>query len=107
MLRVKTLDVPMICKYRKYEYEPELDEEVVWLIYTFDQEYGKFQRAKQQVTDFLLKLHKTEPRIKSHLDELSYASSLSELSNFEALIRFLRITNTEVLVQSDIKRKQP
>jgi hypothetical protein len=46
MIRVKFLDVPMICKYRRYEYEPELDEEAVWLVFNFDQEYGKFQRAK-------------------------------------------------------------
>jgi len=93
MFRVKILDIPMICKYRRYEYEPELNEELVWLVFNLDQEYGKFQRAKQMLSDFLLKIKRSEPRVKSYLDELSYAKSLSEINNFEALIRFLRITN--------------
>lgn len=40
LIRVKYQDVPMICKYRKYEYQffrnDALDEEIVWLIYNFD-----------------------------------------------------------------------
>jgi len=32
----------MICKYRKYEYSPELDEDAVWLVFNYDQESGKF-----------------------------------------------------------------
>jgi uncharacterized cysteine cluster protein YcgN (CxxCxxCC family) len=36
MIRVTFLDVPMICKYRKYEYGPELDEDAVWLVFGFD-----------------------------------------------------------------------
>ena len=36
MFRVKILDIPMICKYRRYEYEPELNEELVWLVFNFD-----------------------------------------------------------------------
>lgn len=56
MIRVKYLDIPMICAYRKYEYEPELSAEAVWLVYNFDIEYGKFQRAQSQVSDFLLKI---------------------------------------------------
>ena len=42
MIRVKYLDIPMICAYRKYEYEPELSADAVWLVYNFDIEYGKF-----------------------------------------------------------------
>ena len=42
MIRVKLLDIPMICTYRKYEYAPELSDEAVWLVYNFDIEYGKF-----------------------------------------------------------------
>jgi len=42
LLRVEHLDVPMITRYRKYEYADELDETAVWLIYSFDQEFGKF-----------------------------------------------------------------
>lgn len=36
LLRVEHLDVPMITRYRKYEYADELDETAVWLIYNFD-----------------------------------------------------------------------
>ena len=36
LLRVEHLDVPMITRYRKYEYADELDEAAVWLIYNFD-----------------------------------------------------------------------
>ena len=36
MIRIDLLDIPMICKYRKYEYAPELDEDAVWLIYNLD-----------------------------------------------------------------------
>jgi len=42
MFRVELLDIPMICKYRKYEYAVELDEDAVWHIFNLDQEYGKF-----------------------------------------------------------------
>ncbi len=35
-IRVKYLDVPMIVKYRKYEYATELDEEAVWHIWSMD-----------------------------------------------------------------------
>jgi|LauGreDrversion4_2_1035121.scaffolds.fasta_scaffold59216_3 hypothetical protein len=89
-IRVKFLDIPTICTYRQYEYKPELNEEAVWLVYNFDIEYGKFQRAQQQVSDFLQKIQKAEPKVKSYLDELTYAKTLSDLSNFNALIRFLR-----------------
>jgi hypothetical protein len=36
MIRIDLLDIPMICKYRKYEYAPELDEDAVWQIYNLD-----------------------------------------------------------------------
>ena len=36
MIRADLLDIPMICKYRKYEYALELDEDAVWLIYNLD-----------------------------------------------------------------------
>jgi hypothetical protein len=42
MFRVQLFDIPMICKYRKYEYSPELDEDAVWLVFNYDQEFGKF-----------------------------------------------------------------
>lgn len=46
MFRSDNLDIPMLIKYRKYEYAEELDEEAVWHIYNFDLEFGKFQRHK-------------------------------------------------------------
>lgn len=42
MLRCKLFDIPMIVKYRGYEYGDELDEDSIWIIYNLDQEYGKF-----------------------------------------------------------------
>lgn len=36
MFRNEKLDIPMICKYRKYEYAPELDEDAVWHIFNLD-----------------------------------------------------------------------
>jgi len=61
------------------------------------------------VIDFLEKLKKTEPRVKSYLDELSYAKTLSEINNFNALIRFLRTANSEQFSEKDagLMRKQP
>ena len=36
MFRVELLDIPMICKYRKYEYAFDLDEDAVWHIFNLD-----------------------------------------------------------------------
>lgn len=36
MFRNELLDIPMICKYRKYEYASELDEDAVWHIFNLD-----------------------------------------------------------------------
>ena len=36
LLRSDHCDVPMICKYRKYQYATELDEDAVWHIYNLD-----------------------------------------------------------------------
>ena len=47
MIRQKCLDIPMIAKYRKYQYADDLDEEAVWHVWSMDQEYAKFQRQKQ------------------------------------------------------------
>ena len=44
LLRVELKDVPFIAHYRKHEYGDELDEDAIWLISNFDQEYGKFLR---------------------------------------------------------------
>ena len=41
-MRVKNRDVPLIATYRRFEYEPELTADAVWLVYNFDLEYGKF-----------------------------------------------------------------
>ncbi len=96
----------MICKYRRYEYEPELDEEAVWLIYGFDLEYGKFLRAKQQVSDFLEKVKKTDPKVKSYIDQLHYAHTLSDLSDYNALIRYLRLTNVDFVSEKELSQKR-
>lgn len=52
---------------------------------------------------------KHDVKIKSYLDELTYSSTMSELSNFNALIRFLRYSYADALQESDValKRKQP
>ena len=49
LIRKKLYDVPMVAKYRKYEYAEELDEEAIWIIFNLDQEFGKFQRHKKQI----------------------------------------------------------
>lgn len=56
LLRCGHFDVPFIVKYRKYEYADELDEEAIWIIFNLDQEYGKFQRHKRQIEDFLKRI---------------------------------------------------
>lgn len=42
-MRREYLDVPMIERYRKFDYGPTLNEEHVWLVASLDQEYGKFR----------------------------------------------------------------
>ena len=42
MIRKDYLDIPMIAKYRKYEYQYELNEEDIWQIFNLELEYGKF-----------------------------------------------------------------
>lgn len=111
MIYIELFDIPMICKYRKYEFAPELDEDAVWHIFNLDIEYGKFQRNKIQVNDFLQKVQKFDNKIKSYQDELTFAKSQSELNNFNALIRYLRYQFTDQLMQHEDdllhKRKQP
>lgn len=46
LIHDQKLDVPMIVKYRKFEYASELDEKAVWAIFNLDQEFGKFQKHK-------------------------------------------------------------
>ena len=36
LIRKKCYDVPMVAKYRKYEYAEELDEEAIWIIFNLD-----------------------------------------------------------------------
>jgi len=102
MIRCKTLDVPMIVKYRKYEYAEDLDEEAVWHIFAMDQEFGKFLRHKAQIREFLTRVVKFDPRMKIYDDELNYAKNQSELANFTALIRYLRSFFHEELLQEDV-----
>jgi transcriptional accessory protein Tex/SPT6 len=51
----------MITRYRKYEYADELDEDAVWYIYSFDQEFGKFVKQKKKIADVLEKVIKYNP----------------------------------------------
>ena len=80
----------MVAKYRKYEYADELDEEAIWIIFNLDQEFGKFQRHKKQISDFLSKITQLNPLMKVYEDELNYAKNQSELNNFNSLINYLR-----------------
>jgi transcriptional accessory protein Tex/SPT6 len=110
MFRCEMLDIPMIVKYRRYEYAVELDEDAIWHIFNLDQEYGKFQRSKAQVNEFLLRVMKHDAKIKSYIDELTFAKSQSELNNFNALIRYLRYQFNDQLIDNQdeiVKRKQP
>lgn len=42
MICSQNYDLPMICKYRRFEFAECLDEQAVWLVWTLHQEYGKF-----------------------------------------------------------------
>lgn len=95
MFHSELFDIPMICKYRKYEYAVELDEDAVWHIWNLDQEYGRFQRNKAQINDFLTKVLKFDQKSKTYIDELQFAKTQSELNNFNALIRYLRYIFTD------------
>lgn len=66
MLRTKLLDVPLITHHRKYEYADELDEDAIAIIFALDQEYGKFQRHKQQISDFLQRITEINPQLKAY-----------------------------------------
>jgi len=46
MFRTEFYDIPMITKYRKFEYTKDLEEEDVWIIFNLDLEYGKFNQQK-------------------------------------------------------------
>lgn len=89
MLRCKLYDVPMIAHYRKHEYSDELDEASIWIIYNLDQEYGKFQRQKQQISEFLNKITQINPMMKLYEEELRFSKNKSELNNFNSLITYL------------------
>jgi len=42
----------------------------VWHIWNLDQEYGRFQRNKAQINDFLTKVLKFDQKSKTYIDEL-------------------------------------
>jgi transcriptional accessory protein Tex/SPT6 len=56
LIRQQHLDIPMICKYRRYEFMKELEEKDVWLIFNLDQEYAKYKHNKLQILNFLKKV---------------------------------------------------
>lgn len=101
-------DIPLIVKYRKYEYDPELDEDAVWHIWNLDHEYGRYQKSKKQIHDFLFHLMRYESSVRTYLEELKFAKTQSELNNFSALIRYLRFIFADQLASSeDGTKKQP
>lgn len=63
MIRKDYLDIPMIAKYRKYEYLYELNEDDIWQIFNLELEYGKFQQKKKQMLAFLEKVSQINPKI--------------------------------------------
>lgn len=75
LFRHEMRDIPMIIKYRRYEYAVELDEDAIWHVFNLDQEYGKFQRSKAQINEFLLRVIKYDHHIKTYIDELTFAKS--------------------------------
>ena len=110
LIRKKLYDVPMVAKYRKYEYAEELDEDAIWIIFNLDQEFGKFQRHKKQIFDFLTKITQLNPLMKVYEDELAYAKNQSELNNFNSLINYLRSYFHDKLsseVDGQHRKKQP
>ena len=109
LFRKKLYDVPMVAKYRKYEYAEELDEEAIWIIFNLDQEFGKFQRHKKQISDFLQKITVLNPLMKTYEDELVYAKNQSDLNNYTALISYLRSYFHDKLTSENEsgRRKQP
>ena len=56
MFRVEHLDIPMITKYRRFEYMKELDDHDVWTIFNLDLEYAKFKSQKNQILKFIKKI---------------------------------------------------
>jgi len=71
------LDVPLIAKYRKYNYANELDEQDVWLVFNLDIDYGKFKHQLSQTKDFLRKIAQIEPRFQGYLHDISKVKKLS------------------------------
>lgn len=72
MFRTEYLDVPMITKYRKFEYTKELDETDVWHIFNLDIEYGKYKQQKQQITNFIKKVMQFNPMLRQYEEELHF-----------------------------------
>ena len=112
LLRQKLYDVPMIAHHRKHEYSDELDEESIWIIYAYDQEYGKFLRQKKQIQEFLSKISQINPQMRIYEEELRYSKNISELNNFNSLISFLNSYYQDQLAanetsMSQTKKKQP
>lgn len=91
--------MPTIVKYRKYEYAEQLDEDSIWIIFNLDQEYGKFQRHKKQIREFLERVIQFEPSMRVYLDELHYTKSKSDLNDFNSLVSYLRSYYHEQLAQ--------
>jgi hypothetical protein len=90
MFRIDHYDIPMITKYRKYEYQKDLDEKDVWTIFNLDIEYGKFQHQLNQMKAFLGKISQIEPRFQEYVLEISKVKKQQKLADYSALIGFLK-----------------
>ncbi len=99
-------DVPMIAKYRKFDYQGGqiLQEHHVQMIANLDVEYGKFRGQMQQIIDFLTKLLRVldsnsegdleiqneRQLIVAHLRNLEKCKSFGELQEYQPLVQFYK-----------------
>lgn len=100
LLRKDYYDVPMIVRYRKFDYSKFLSEDDIWLILHLDQEYGKFHNAQKQIKEFFLQLFKhisSEEDLKERSDMLRYqigeldkCKNSQDLMSYGPLVQFLK-----------------
>ena len=103
------LDIPYIVYYRKYIYEPEMDQKDVWKLFELDREYQEIKSYRKEV------LKKFEI-VKQFLNEETYnfmkqryidnAKSIEDLKNMELYIKFQRELNEDKINEmNDLKNK--
>jgi hypothetical protein len=82
LFRHEHLDIPMITMYRKYEFTKDLTEEDVWVVFTLDQEYGKFTYEKNQILNFLNMMRSYNKEVTEYISELSFVNTQSQLNDY-------------------------